>query len=120
MGFLDSLFGNKDRRLLLELIEHNADMIEINEKRTRADAEYLALCSVLNDLATRPNGQEGHKLVMDILLNEYSQHHNDVITYLAVIHEKNRTETRVRRTTDRKASKSRTSKRNAKATCIQE
>lgn len=58
MGFLDSIFGSKARRFMLELIEHNADMIENDEKRTRADAEYLALCLVLDNLATRPNGQK--------------------------------------------------------------
>lgn len=86
MGFFGSLFGDKDRKRkrLLELIEHNADWIEKDEGRTRIDAEYLSICLVLDDLATRPNGQKGHQVVMDILSNEYSEHHNDVMTYLVV------------------------------------
>ncbi|GJQ58445.1 MAG: hypothetical protein D8M57_14550 [Candidatus Scalindua sp. AMX11] len=84
MGFLDSLFGKKDKKMLLELVEHNADMIEKDEGRTRTDAEYLSICLVLDDLATRPNGNKGYKIIMDMLQNEYSQHHNDVFTYLAV------------------------------------
>ncbi len=87
MGLLQALFGvanNKDRKLLLGMIQHNAEIIERDEKRSRFDAEYLAICLVLDDLAIRPNGQSGHKIVMDMLLNEYAQHHNDVMTYLAV------------------------------------
>jgi hypothetical protein len=84
MGLFDSLFGNKDKKMLHDLIEYNADMIEKDEGRTRHDAEYLAICLVLDDLATRPNGVKGHKIIMDMLSNEYSQHHNDVFTYLAV------------------------------------
>ena len=84
MGLLNSLFGNKDKKMLYELIEHNADMIEKDEGRTRHDAEYLSICLVLDDLANRPNGAKGYKVIMDMLSNEYSQHHNDVITYLAV------------------------------------
>lgn len=84
MGLFDSLFGNKEKKLLRELIEHNADMIEKDEGRTRHDAEYLSICLVLDDLATRPHGVKGHKIIMDMLSNEYSHHHNDVITYLAV------------------------------------
>jgi hypothetical protein len=88
MGLFTSLFGNKDKKMLQDLIDHNADMIEKDERRTRHDAEYLAICLVLDDLAKRPNGIKGHRIIMDMLSNEYSQHHNDVITYLAVSHGK--------------------------------
>ena len=87
MNLLKALFASsntKEREMLLRVIQHNADIIEREEKRSRKDAEYLAICLVLDDLATRPNGQNGHKTVMDILSNEYAQHRNDVITYLAV------------------------------------
>ena len=84
MRLFDSLFGDKQRSLLLELIEHNADIIERDEGRSRPDAEYLAICLILDDLATKPNGQEGHKKVMDILGKEHAQHQSDVMTYLAV------------------------------------
>ncbi len=84
MSFLKSVFGDKNRKLLLEMIEHNADIIERDEKRSRVDAEYLSICLVLDDLSSRPNGKVGHQAVMDILTKEYSQHHNDVMTYLAV------------------------------------
>ena len=54
------------------------------KKRSRVDAEYLEICLVLDDLETRPNGQAGRQTVMQILADEYSRHHSDVMTYLAV------------------------------------
>ena len=84
MGLITSLFGNKDRKQLIDLIKFNADIIEKPEKRTRHDSEYLAICLLLDDLQTRPNGRKGYLIVMDMLLKEYSQHHSDVITYLGV------------------------------------
>ncbi len=88
MGLFASLFGDKGRTLLLDLIAHNADMIEREEERTRNDAEYLAICLILDDLAIRPNGQQGHQTMMKILANEYSAHQTDVMTYLAVTYMK--------------------------------
>ena len=84
MGLFENLFGNRDRKLLLDTIEHNANIIEKNESRTRQDAEYLALCLVLDNLTSRPNGHSGRQIVIDILIKEYSQHHNDIMTHLAV------------------------------------
>ncbi len=81
----DEVGTQPDRARLFEMIEYRASVIEKDEGRTRADAEYLSLCSFLDDLATRPNGLGGYKIIMDLLTNEYSQHHNDVITYLAAI-----------------------------------
>ena len=76
-----------NREFLYDLIAHNADRIETMEKKSRIDAEYLALCLVLDDLTQRPSGANGYRLVMDILFNEYSKHQNDVLTYLAVRYE---------------------------------
>lgn len=84
MGFFNSLFENKDKKLLRELIEYNAQIIEKEEGRSRIDAEYLAICTCLEDLATRNNGKQGHKIVMEMLKNEYSQHYQDVMEYLEI------------------------------------
>lgn len=84
MSIFDLIFGNKDRKNMLGHIEHNANLIENDESRTRLDAEYLSICLILDDLANRPDGKKGHQLVMEILSKEYSQHHNHVMTYLAV------------------------------------
>lgn len=49
MELIDSLFQDKSRATLLDLIEHNAEVIQCSEGRTRKDAEYLAICLVLDD-----------------------------------------------------------------------
>ena len=84
MSIFSKLFGDKDREMLLGMINHNVDVIEKEEGRSRIDAEYLSICLLLDDLTKRENGQKGHQLIMDILLKEHTQHHNDVLTYLAV------------------------------------
>ena len=84
MGFFNSLFGDRQKKELLDLIQHNTDMIMKKEGRTRHDAEYITICYILNDLADRTNGSKGREIIMEMLLNEYSQHHSDVMTYLAV------------------------------------
>jgi hypothetical protein len=84
MGIFSKLFVDKDREMLLGMINHNADIIVKDEGRSRIDAEYLSICLILDDLATRENGQKGQRLIMDMLLKEFAQHHNDVMTYLAV------------------------------------
>lgn len=63
MSFLKPIFENKNRKMLLDLIEHNADIIEKDESRTRVDAEYLAICLILDDLAGRPNEKRDTKLL---------------------------------------------------------
>jgi hypothetical protein len=84
MGLLDLVkLGDRDKRMLAEHIAHNADVIEKSEGKTRKDAEYLAICLILDDLQTRPKGRSGYLKVMDLLRGRYHEHHNDVITYLA-------------------------------------
>jgi hypothetical protein len=84
MGLFD-LFKPKDksRRLLLDSIAHNAEIIERDEGKSRSEAEYLAICRIIDDLRRRPNGREGYPKVMDILKNEHQRHLNEVVTYVA-------------------------------------
>ena len=84
MGIFD-FFKPKDksRRLLLDLIAHNAEIIERDEGKSRSEAEYLAICRIIDDLRRRPNGREGYLKVMDILKNEHQRHLNEVVTYFA-------------------------------------
>lgn len=72
------------RRHLLDLIQHNATTIQQSEGKTKAESEYLAICAVLDDVAKRINGQVGHQIIMDMLMNEHAVHFNDVLRYLAV------------------------------------
>ena len=83
MGLFDFIKPkDKGRLLLLDAISHNADIIERTEGKARAEAEYLAICLLIDDLSTRPNGRKGYLLVMDILQNEHRIHLNDVLTYV--------------------------------------
>lgn len=63
MGFLNSLFGNKDKKLHRDIIEHNADMIERDEGKMRKDAVYLSIFLLI---ATSQNDQMAKK-VMQLL-----------------------------------------------------
>lgn len=72
-------------RLLAESIEHNADLIARSEGKDRKEATYLAICTLLDDLKTRANGQAGHQAVIAMMQpgGPYDAHLNDVMTYLA-------------------------------------
>jgi hypothetical protein len=84
MGLFDFLKPkDKSRQLLMDAIAYNADIIQRDEGKNRSDAEYLAICLLVDDLGKRPNGREGYQKLMDILANEYRPHLNDIITYVA-------------------------------------
>lgn len=83
MGLFD-LFKPKDndKQLLMDLIAHNADMILKNEGRSREDAEYLAICLIIDDLSQRSNGLGGYQKMMSILQSDFPAHFDDVIPYV--------------------------------------
>ena len=83
MGMFDFLRpkGGKNP-LLQDLIKHNADVIQKDEGKSRFEADYLAICLIIDDLSQRPNGRKGYQEMMAILQSEYPQHLNDVITYV--------------------------------------
>ena len=84
MGFLKSIFGDNDRKELFDLIEYKAEIVMKKEDRTRKEAQYLAICLVLDALTGRSNGQKKIMLVIDMLNKEFSHHYVDVMTYLAI------------------------------------
>lgn len=70
-------------KMLVDIIEYNAGLIEKNEGKPKSEAEYLAICVLLDDLSTRPMGEKGYQIVMKrILPVKYPQHNNDVRLYL--------------------------------------
>lgn len=83
MGFLKSIFGAIDKKVLCKLIEDKAERMVENEEKPQREAEYLAICMVLDDLASNSDRQK-HKLVVDMVKEEYPQHYVDVMTYLAI------------------------------------
>lgn len=83
MGLFNNFFQkNDERQMLLDSIKFNTERISQSEGRNRKDAEYLAICTLLNDLSSRTNGQSGWKLAMDILQKEFNEHHTDVLMFL--------------------------------------
>jgi hypothetical protein len=60
MGLFD-LFKPKDksRKLLLDMISYNADIIERDEGKPRSEAEYLAICLLIDDMQGRPKRSQG-------------------------------------------------------------
>jgi hypothetical protein len=84
MNFSDTLVGDKGKNLLRDIIEFNADLIEKDEGKSRLEAEYRSICLLLDDLYKRLHSKNDRLTVMDMLKNEYSHHHNDVLAYLAV------------------------------------
>lgn len=73
---------DKTKKMLADLIEHNAYIIQKEEGKERTEAEYLAICLIFDDLMTRPQGQKGHQALMAIVQTDYPKHFNDIITYL--------------------------------------
>lgn len=71
------------RKMLIDLIEYNAEHIIKTEGKDKHEATYLSICTALADLSTRPRGSGGFQLItQDLLLNEYKEHHTDVMMYL--------------------------------------
>jgi hypothetical protein len=84
MNFSNTFVGDKGKKMLRDIIEYNADMFEKVEGKSRLEAEYLSICLLLYDISKRLHGNKDRLTVMDMLKNEYSHHHNDVLAYLAV------------------------------------
>jgi len=83
MGLFDFLKPkDKSRKMLVELITYNADIIQKQEGKSYDEATYLAACLIIDDLSTRPNGKAGSRQMIEILQSDYPHHFNDVITYV--------------------------------------
>ncbi len=69
--------------MLLDSIIYNRDIIEKTEKKTKREAEYLAICALLDDLHKRPKGDQGRVSVIQLVQNYFPHHFNDVLTYIS-------------------------------------
>ncbi len=82
MGLFDFLKPNANaERSLCDSIQHNADIIEKSEGKDRKKAEYLSICTLLDDLRPRERGEEGRRLTMVIVARDYPHLLNDVVRY---------------------------------------
>lgn len=68
--------------LLADLIAHNADAIRREQHRSRLDAEYLALCMLIDDLSSRPDTDAAYQAVIALLQTDYHEHFSDIVTYV--------------------------------------
>jgi hypothetical protein len=72
MGLFDFPKPKTDsRKMLVDLLNHNAEMIQMSEGKSRDEAEYLAACLVIDDLSGRANGRVGYQQMMEILKSDY-------------------------------------------------
>lgn len=77
------LFGKqKDPATMLrELVTFNAKKIQREEGKTRREATYLAICLILDDMASKKS-EKGYKDTMALVQSDYPELDNDVFTYL--------------------------------------
>jgi hypothetical protein len=84
MSLSGTFVGDKGKEMLRDIIEYVADIIEQDESKSRTEAEFQSICMLLDDLYKRVHGNTDRLKVMDMIKDEYSHHHDDVLDYLAV------------------------------------
>lgn len=75
MNVIKQLLTWKRRKLLRNLIGYNSACIVKTENRSKAEADYLAICTFLEDLQSRPRGGKGIRIIMDMLLDPKDRYH---------------------------------------------
>jgi hypothetical protein len=74
----------KYRNSILKKIKKVTNTIKKDQKLPQKDAEYLAISKFVDDLVISLDEEKDRKLIMDMLTKEYSEHHSDIMIYLAV------------------------------------
>jgi hypothetical protein len=74
----------KYRNSILKKIKGVTNTIKKDQKLPQKDAEYLAISKFVDDLVISLDEEKDRKLIMDMLTKEYSEHHSDIMIYLAV------------------------------------
>ena len=82
MRLFDILRANDDvRRRLVQTILLNAYIIQKTESKSRQEAEYLAICTLLDSLRTQKGGENARNILMAIVKKAYPQHLRDVLEF---------------------------------------
>jgi hypothetical protein len=82
MGLFDFLRANDNvRRRLVKTILLNAYIIQKTEFKSRREAEYLSICTLLDSLRTQPGGENARDILMTIVERAYPQHLRDVLEF---------------------------------------
>ncbi len=80
-----SIVNAKDtiERRLNRTILFNAGIIRRSEGRSRSEAEYLSICTLLDSLRTQPDGENVRERLVTIVERAYPRHLWDVLDYCA-------------------------------------
>ena len=82
MRLFDILRANDNiRRRLVQTILLNAYIIQKTEFKSRREAEYLSICTLLDSLRTQTGGANARAILIMIVERAYPQHLRDVLEF---------------------------------------
>ena len=82
MRLFDIIRANDDvQRRLVQTLLLNAYFIQETEFKSRREAEYLSICSLLDSLRTQTGGEKARDTLMMIVERAYPQHLRDVLEF---------------------------------------
>jgi hypothetical protein len=82
MRLFDIIRANDNlRRRLVQTILLNAYIIQKTEFKSRREAEYLSICTLLDSLRTQTGGENARAILITIVERAYPQHLRDVLEF---------------------------------------
>ena len=69
------------RRRLVQTIRLNTYIIQKTESKSCREAEYLAICTLLDSLRTQTGGENARDILIAIVKRAYPQHLQDVLEF---------------------------------------
>ena len=82
MRLFDIIRANDNvRQRLVQTILLNAYIIQKTESKSRREAEYLSICTLLDSLRTQTGGENAHDILILIVERAYPQHLRDVLEF---------------------------------------
>ena len=82
MRLFDIIRANDNvRRRLVQTILLNAYIIQKTEFKSRREAEYLSICTLLDSLRTQTDGENARAILIMIVERAYPQHLRDVLEF---------------------------------------
>ena len=73
---------DEDARVALAAIEFTGKNILKNKKVSQLDAEYMAICQLLDGISEDGHGKKGTQIITNVVEKAYPQHARDMMTYL--------------------------------------
>ena len=68
---------------LAELLQARAAQLIGAEGKTRPEAEYLAICSIVDDLQRRPRPIARAQAFITLMTTRYADHRDEIMIYMA-------------------------------------